>query len=249
MHDGEVELSEGAVGAEAALVDEESEPAKAGSHDALDLVATVVLAIATVLTAWSAYQATKWSGVQANDYARSSALRAQATQASTRAGQLTIIDVTSFEQWLAGIANDPTAIAIASTGGPYHPRVNTVQYLLYERFRPEFRVAFDAWLKTKPLIEPNAPPTPFAMKQYKVAEQIVATHLNHQADTEAAMARTANQRGDNYVLLTVLFATALFFAGAGTKLRSNRAQQLAIALSMIVIAAGLVELISFPKQF
>jgi hypothetical protein len=94
----------------------------------------VVLAVATVLTAWSAFQATKWGGVQANDYAASSALRAAATQASTRAGQLTIIDVTTFEQWLGAVANDPSARAAAATGSGGEGRSGPAQPGYRHRF-------------------------------------------------------------------------------------------------------------------
>lgn len=217
-------------------------------RDRLEFAATVVLAVATVLTAWSAFQATKWGGVQANDYAASSALRAAATQASTRAGQLTIIDVTTFEQWFGAVANDPSARAAADTGGAYQPRPDSLEGVLYQRFRSEFRVAFDAWIATSPLTNPDAPKTPFQMAEYKVADQATATQLNQQADEQAAQARAANQRGDNYVLLTVLFASSLFFAGIGTKLRGRRAQELAIGLALVVIVAAAVVLATFPKQ-
>ena len=39
----------------------------------------------------------------------------------------------------------------------------------FKRFREEFRPAVDAWVATRPLKNPNAPLTPFAMPQYKLA--------------------------------------------------------------------------------
>jgi hypothetical protein len=224
------------------------ETAPRDAREGLEIIATIVLAVATVLTAWSAFQSTKWGGVQANGYAQSAAARAESTKLATHAGQLTIIDVTSFEEWLGAIANDPVARAIADTGGPYQPRVNTLQYFLYERFRPEFKTAFDAWILTRPLTNANAPKTPFQMPEYVVSDAQEAQKYEDLADARAAQARQANQRGDNYVLLTVLFATALFFAGVGTKLRGRRPQQIAIGLATVTIVVGTAVLVTFPKE-
>ena len=46
----------------------------------VEVVAAVLLSLATVLSAWGAYQATRWSGEQANNYAEAAALRAVCEQ-------------------------------------------------------------------------------------------------------------------------------------------------------------------------
>jgi hypothetical protein len=42
--------------------------------------------------------------------------------------------------------------------------------LFERRFRPEFRVAFEAWKKTDPLNNPDAPPGPLMMPEYHNAK-------------------------------------------------------------------------------
>ena len=49
----------------------------------VEIVATILLSMSVVLSAWAAYQATKWSGEQADKYASSGALRAQASSHNT----------------------------------------------------------------------------------------------------------------------------------------------------------------------
>lgn len=46
-----------------------------------EIAAAILLSIATVLTAWCAYQATRWSGVQSIRYAEASAARVESTRA------------------------------------------------------------------------------------------------------------------------------------------------------------------------
>ena len=80
----------------------------------------------------------------------------------------------------------------------------------------------DAWVATRPLRNPDAPLTPFAMPQYQLAAREEAERLEADAEANAAEARTNVQRATNYVLAVVLFATALFFAGMSAKLRTRR---------------------------
>jgi hypothetical protein len=87
-----------------------------------ELLEAIVIAIAAVLTAWAAFQATKWSGVQADDYSRASAARTDSSRASTRAGQLSGIDVNSFTSWIAALtAAVNQSRAMPAIGTKYAP--------------------------------------------------------------------------------------------------------------------------------
>src|SRR5262245_51968577 len=118
-------------------------------HRRVDLFATVLLAVAAVATAFSTYQSTRWRGDQAQDAARATAAHIASSEASTRAGQLTEIDVATFTQWIdADVAGD-TELAT----------------FYRQRFRDEFQPAFEAWIATNPRTNPDAPHTPFEMPE------------------------------------------------------------------------------------
>jgi hypothetical protein len=53
----------------------------------VELIAAIMLSIATIVTAWSAYQATRWSGDQAENYTQASATRTESVRASTEANR------------------------------------------------------------------------------------------------------------------------------------------------------------------
>ena len=187
----------------------------AEGHNWTELVATVLLAAATVATAWSGYQSTRWNGEQSKAAARANALRIDSAKADGLANSQTEIDVATFSQWVNAYAQKQTELAD----------------FYFKRFRAEFRPAVDAWVATKPLKNPEAPLTPFAMPQYKVAARAEADRLNEEAEVHAAQARRNIQRASNYVLGVVLFASALFFAGMSTKLTSPR-------LSIVMLCIG-----------
>jgi hypothetical protein len=66
----------------------------------VEVVATVVLALAALATAWSGYQANRWHGEQALAFSRANAARVESTRASNLADTQTEIDVATFTQWV-----------------------------------------------------------------------------------------------------------------------------------------------------
>lgn len=62
-----------------------------------------------------------------------------------------------------------------------------------DRFRPEFKAAFDAWIALDPLDTAGAPPTPFAMDEYSLAANEEAARLDAESEASAATcARTSS---------------------------------------------------------
>lgn len=189
-----------------------------GGRDRLELVATVLLSCATLATAWSGYQSTRWNGEQVKAGGRANALRIESAKAADLANAQSGIDVATFTQWVNAYAQDQTRLAD----------------FYFKRFREEFRPAVNSWVATRPLKSPNAPLTPFAMSQYKLEARADADRLAAQAEVFAAQVRRNIQRASNYVLGAVLFASVLFFAGMSTKLRSPRLRVGMLALGSAV---------------
>lgn len=231
---------------------EATQHAQRGAHwaEGRELVAALLLAVATVLSAWSAFQATKWSGTQAIHFAQAGALRTDSAKAAGRANAEQIVDVSTFVSWLNALVDERRVNPSASVGpnGTYQPDPQSLSGFLFERLRPEFRTVVELWLAQRPLQNPDAAPTPFALPQYHLASQATADRLEREADQQAALARRDNQRGDNYVLTTVLFASVLFFAGMSTKLRSARNQAITIGLAVTVFVGGIALVATFPVQ-
>lgn len=184
----------------------------------LEIAAAILLAVTTVATAWSAYQASRWGGLMSIRFNEAGAARTQESQQRSRANSLTTIDVTVFVQYAEAISEDNAALSA----------------FLYERFRPEMKAAVDAWLATEPLTNAGAPPSPFDMPEYRLAASEEADRLLALAEERSADARRANQQSDDYVLLTVIFASTLFFAGISNKFRKP-----AVTVFLLVIAWAL----------
>lgn len=198
--------------------------------DRVEFLVTVLLVLAAVATSWSSYQATRWHGEQAQATSRTNAIRIDAARASSLAEAQMEIDVATFIAWAdADQGGDPALAAF---------------YL--ERFRPEFAVAFNAWIATGPLTESSAPETPFAMEEYQVESREKAAELDDKAEKSAAEVRLDIQRASNYVLTVVLYAVALFFAGMSTKIANRRLRIVMLASGFAVLIGTLVWVATLP---
>ena len=195
-----------------------------------ELLATVLLVVAALATSWSSYQATRWNGEQAAAAGRTNAIRISAARAEGLARSQTQVDVATFIAWADADQRGETKVAD----------------FYVERFRPEFRPAYDAWMATRPLSSPGAPPTPFAMDEYQVASKNEAERLDAAAEASGAEVLLDIQRSSNYVLTVVLYAVVLFFAGMSTRLQNRRLRWVMTIAGGVVLLGALGWLATFP---
>lgn len=215
-----------------------------------ELFEAVLLSIAAVLAAWAGFQSSQWSGQQDEAYNRASEARVEAAQASDRSGQEQVADVVTFTEWLAaaereGLLDD----GVGTDADGYEPDPELLSGFLYERFRPEFKVAVDAWVATSPGINPDAPHTPFAMDEYVLQSDLDERAHEAAAERSTDEARVANDRSDDYVLMTILFATVLFFAGISSKMDTLRARVLLLGVGAVILVVSGVIVLSLPMAW
>jgi len=195
-----------------------------------ELAATVLLAIAAVATAWASYQSARWRGEQAKASGASIAARVESTRAASVANRDAQVDVALFTQWVDAYAREETELA-----GFY-----------LKRFRDEFRPAFQAWVATRPRTNDDAPLSPFAMPEYKLAATANAESLEARAAAFSVRVAQFIQRADNYSLAVVLFAASLFFAGISTRLHSSTPRMVVLGLGYTLFLGSLIWVATFP---
>jgi hypothetical protein len=196
----------------------------------LEIISAILLSLATVGSAWCAYQSARWNGVQAISFSAANGARTESVRMSNQALQLTSIDVGMFTQLAAA----------------YSEENEFLFNFIMDRFRPEMMPAVEAWIATEPLKNPDAPSSPFAMAEYTSAAQDEADRLLGVAEQRLQDAQAANQTSDNYVLLTVMFASVLFFGGISTKFDMFKIRAALIAFGILIFTAGLVILATYP---
>ena len=197
----------------------------------IEIAEAVLLAIVAVATAWSGYQTARWDSRQAQLYGLSNKYRAAENRASTLSGQQRLYDTTTFGFWLqAKVQGDQKAGA-----------------LFVRRFRPEYRPAFAAWLKTDPFHNPKAPAGPLLMPQYHNAAAERAARAGERASVALEGGTTARETGDKYLRNTVLLATVLFLTALAQKFKVEGVRIGLIVVSAVLLAIALFYVGTYPR--
>ena len=196
----------------------------------MEIACAVVLSLATMASAWCAYQSNLWGGVQTFRLHAASAASRKASELN-----ITALELRSFD----------ISIGLAFMETVFRGDKKQEEFY-YGRFRPEMKAAVDAWLATDPLKNPAAPRGPFVMKEYVQQELIDAQRLEKQSDQEYIAAQDANETSDTYVLLTVLFASVLFFGGIGGTFQSQRLRSIVFIVALVLFVATLIVLGTLP---
>lgn len=189
----------------------------------LDIIFAILLLIATLSTAFCVYQATRWNGVQAVDFGESTKFRTESVRATTAANSQVIIDVQLFTGWVDAMSNGDQRAA----------------EFLEERFREEFRPAFEAWIAKSNATNPIPPGTPFDLPEYSPAKYKESALLEEQAAASFNAGKDANTNGDLYISNTVLFAIVLFFCGVYSRWESMKIRQGILVLTLVVFSVAL----------
>jgi hypothetical protein len=77
----------------------------------VELSAALLMALATIASAWCGYQSTRWNGKQSILVGETAALRFEATRKLTLAGQEAVIDINTFEQFHRALIENRTEYA------------------------------------------------------------------------------------------------------------------------------------------
>ena len=181
-------------------------------------VAALLMALATLSTAWCGYQSAAWTRQSNRLMNEFNTLERRAGVSTLQGMQQATIQTGMFMQALAA-----------------HQAGNEKLVNFYvERFPPELRKAYDAWMAQEPFENPNADPHPFVSKLYETPGTREAATDYASAKASLEEARKAGTVSGQYLANTVLFAAVLFFANA-----SSRFEQRRVRITSFAFAVGL----------
>jgi hypothetical protein len=199
-------------------------------HNILEIVEAIVLAMVAITTAWSGYQSALWDGHQSLLYGQSSKLRVQAQSMEVQSNQERMYDAATVVEWLKAEANG-------------QPRLADFE----RRLLPEFRPAFEAWKKSDPIHNPNAPARPTQMPEYHntMAEQ--AAKMNQQASEIFEQGTQAREWAEKYVRITVILATILLLTAISQRFRSHWIRIGLIVISFLLLFIPIWSIVTLPR--
>ena len=196
----------------------------------ISITEAVLLSLVALLAAWSGYAAAKWSTQSRVELATASSLRIDGNRADENAFELRNFDASTFNAWF-------TAYTVGN---------KTAMRLAEHRFRPEFKVAFDAWRATKPETNPKAPRGPTYMPQYKQPGVVEGRALDDRAKAAFVDGEKDGSTADKYIRLTVVLASILFLVGISTHFPLRGIRYGLVGLGIALLVLSLVQLSGLP---
>jgi len=194
-------------------------------------VAALLMALATLSTAWCGYQSAAWTR-------QSNRLMNEFNTLERRAGLLTL---QGMQQATIHTGMFMQALAAHQAGN------DKLLNFYIERFPPELRKAYDAWIAEKPFENPSADPHPFVPKLYQPPRTREAADATSKAANALEEARKAGTVSGQYLANTVLFATVLFFASASGKFDQRRVRVVAFAFAVAVFMFAVLRTLMLPR--
>lgn len=202
----------------------------AGRDRLISIVEALLLSIVALMAAWSGYSAAKWSTESSLSLSKASDARSDAGADEIQATQIRTLDSVSFN----------------AVEGAYVAHNTQLFNLTVKRLRAGYRPAFEAWLATHPLKNPNAPADPSDMPQYVIPQQQQAAVLTARANALFDAGQSAAGTADKYVRLTVLLAAVLFLVGIGSRFPARAARYGLIAVAAGLLVVSVVQLLGLP---
>ena len=193
-------------------------------------IVALIMALATVGTAWCSFESASWTRRSNRLINEFNSLERKAGLLNLQGVQTATIHTAMFMELLAAKQAGNEALANAYV----------------ERFPPDVRKAYDAWLAQKPFENPKADPHPFVPNLYEIRGAREAAAATATAASKVEEARNAGNLSGQYLANTVLFATVLFFANAAGKFEQRRVRLVAFIFTLAIFAFVVARIAILP---
>jgi hypothetical protein len=194
-----------------------------------EIVAVLLLGVATLASAWCGYQASRWNGEESHLATEASNERVEGARLFGLATQTVSYDSTV-------IAMYAQAVSAGNEGLQEFYRTTLI--------RPAFLPRLEEWQEE---IAAGRNPGNLLEDEGYTSEQLAGYEASQaRAQVLSTESQEAGSTSDDFILMTVLFASALFFAGVTTSFRLRSAQAVLLLAAGLVIAYAAARLADLP---
>ena len=195
----------------------------------IEIATVLLLAVATVGSAWSAYQVARWNGVETDDARASAVFRIDASREYALATQIVAYDSATVSQYAAAVSADNEPLQ---------------DFLRATLVRPGFLPVFEKW---EAQIAAGQIPTNLISDEDYLGDLFADADA---ADAAAAAATVrsedAGANADDYIRLTLFFASALFFAGITASFSNRLSKMILLFGAGAILGVAGVLLAGYP---
>jgi ABC-type multidrug transport system fused ATPase/permease subunit len=190
----------------------------------IEISSAILLAVVIVCIAWSSYQSTLWGGVMTFKIRESNSNMQQFMINTIQQGQYSVADVILFTEYIDAISSGDQELAD----------------FYFQRLRPEFKPAVQAWLDMEPF------ENPFVMQEYKRISSDKAEECRRESSKILQEALQANTNSDNFILVVVIYSSVLFVLGILDKITTIRLRLMLFSVALAMFSIATINMFSLP---
>src|SRR3954447_1573421 len=195
----------------------------------IEVLAVILLRIATVGSACCGYQSSKWNGKESDAARAASDSRVEASRLFTLAAQGVTYDATMVANYAQAFQEQNTSL---------------MTFYRTSLIRPAFLPVLDQW---EAAVRAGRAPTNLLSDQAYLDTQFGPYRVEEaKAEQNTLAAQDAGVNSDDFVLTTLLFAVALFFAGVTSTFRFRSARIVLLMGAVVAIALAAARLMDVP---
>lgn len=195
----------------------------------LEFAVAIILSLTSLASTWCGYQASSWGGSQNSKQSAADTAERQAAEDTIVGLQMRTFDAIALTTYWQALRENDTE----------------TQTAILARVRPQLVAAIQASMAANVLHDRNAP-GPLQRPEYVLAEEQNAKAKRAEAAQLKADALKAGRASADYVLLTLMFASVLFFGGITGTLTARRARLFLTTVAMLIFVVALVRLAGLP---
>ena len=196
----------------------------------LEVLTVVLLGVATVASAWCAYQASRWNGIETDEARATTQARVEQARLFATGTQIGSYDSNVLLAYAEAQAADQPTLA---------------EFIRTTLMRPEFAPVLETWEREIEANTGQLSPIP-ENDDYTSALFADADAAEQQAVEASARAADAGSNSEAYLLTTLFMASALFFAGVVSSFQSRGPKIVLVTMSMVMLAAGAARIVELP---
>jgi hypothetical protein len=197
---------------------------------AIEVLTVVLLGVATVASAWCAYQASHWNGIETDEARATTEARVEQARLFAMGTQVGSYDSDVLVAYAQAVAAEQAVLA---------------EFIRTTLMRPEFAPVLETWEQEVDAGTAQLSPIP-ANEDYTAALFAGARAAEQSAVEASTRAAEAGSNSEAYLLTTLFMASALFFAGVVSSFDSRGPRIVLLTMSMVMLAAGAARIAELP---
>jgi hypothetical protein len=200
------------------------------SYAWVETACAILMAVASLGTAWTSYEVSRWAGRSGEKAGASAALERKANLMRIEGFQVQGAQLQVFLEYVAAHMSGNAAL----------------EHWFVDRFPPELKKAFDTWIAQKPFENAGAPLHPFLPGIYEMRFTKEIEESLKESARLADDSRTAGVVASSYLSTTIVLATVLFFEGITARLGTSKLRLGTFWFGAVLFLISIVRVVTLP---